>query len=92
MKSSIEEVNSLKTDVSIDLQELPEVILPPGIPPERQKYLYEQRLFCEPEYTDITCPQPELNSDTDQLAASVERSLIAHLQSVQACANLPTYN
>ena len=74
MKSSTEEVNSLKTDVSIDLQELPEVIPPPGIPPERQKYLYEQRLFCEPEYTDITCPQPELNSDTDQLAASVEKS------------------
>ena len=42
MKSSIEEVNILKTDVSIDLQELPEVIPPPGIPPERQKYLYEQ--------------------------------------------------
>ena len=31
-------------------------------------------MFCEPEYTDITCPQPELNSDTDQLAASVEES------------------
>ena len=75
MTSSTEEVNILKTDVSIDLQELPEVIPPPGIPLERQKYLYEQiRMFCEPEYTDITCPQPELNSDTDQLAASVEES------------------
>ena len=63
MTSSTEEVNILKTDVSIDLQELPEVIPPLGIPPERQKYLYEQiRMFCEPEYTDITCPQPELNS------------------------------
>ena len=42
MRSTTEEVNILKTDVSIDLQELPEVIPPPGIPPERQKYLYEQ--------------------------------------------------
>ena len=31
-------------------------------------------MFCEPEYTDITCPQPESNSDTDQLAASAEGS------------------
>ena len=46
MKSSTEEVNILKTDVLIDLQELPEVIPPPGIPPERQKYLYQQiRMF-----------------------------------------------
>ena len=75
MKSSTEEVNFLKTDVSIELQELPEVIPPPEIPPEWQKYLYEQiRMFCEPEYTDITCPQPESNSDTEQLAASVEES------------------
>ena len=42
MRSTTEEVNILKTDVSIDLQELPEVIPTPGIPPERQKYLYEQ--------------------------------------------------
>ena len=42
MKSSTEEVNILKTEVSIDLQEFPEVIPPPGIPPERQKYLYKQ--------------------------------------------------
>ena len=42
MKSSTEEVNILKTDVSIDLQEWSEVIPPPGIPPEWQKYLYEQ--------------------------------------------------
>ena len=42
MQSSTEEVNILKTDVSINLQELPEVIPTPGIPPERQKYLYEQ--------------------------------------------------
>ena len=75
MQSSTEEVNILKTDVSIDLQEMPEVIPPPGIPPEKQKNLYEQiRMFCEPEYADISCPQPESNSETDQLAAIVEES------------------
>ena len=58
--SSTEQVNIMKTNMSIDLQEMPQVIPPPGIPPERQKYLYEQtRMFCELEYADITCPQPE---------------------------------
>ena len=88
VQSSTEEVNILKTDVSIDLQELPEVIPPPGIPPERQKYLYKQiRMFCEPEYTDITCPQPESNSETDQLAAIVEESNCLPTKRARLCSH-----
>ena len=53
-------------------------------------------MFCEPEYTDITCPQPELNSDTDQLAASVEesncpptkRTSLCQFANIQACQSL----
>ena len=59
-------MNILKTEVSIDLQEMPKVIPPPGIPPERQRYLYKQiRTFYETEYADITCPQIESKSETD---------------------------
>ena len=58
--SSVETVDIWKPGISTDLQEMPEAIPPPGIPMERQKYLYKQiRMFCEPEYTDVTCPQPE---------------------------------
>ena len=61
--SSMEKVDIKKPGVSISVQEMPEVIPPPGIPMERQKYLYEQiRMFCEPEYEDITCPQPDSNN------------------------------
>ena len=60
--SPMEVVDIRKTDTFIGLQEMPEVIPPPGIPIDRQKYLYEQiRIFCEPEYADITCPQPQSN-------------------------------
>ena len=59
----MEKVDIKKPGVSISVQEMPEVIPPPGIPMERQKYLYEQiRMFCEPEYADITCPQPDSNN------------------------------
>ena len=40
--SSMEKVDIKKPGVSISVQEMPEVIPPPGIPMERQKYLYEQ--------------------------------------------------
>ena len=47
--SSMEKVDIQKPGISISLQEMPEVISPPRIPMERQKYLYEQiRLFCDP--------------------------------------------
>lgn len=60
--SSTETVDIKKIGVSISVQEMPQVIPPPGIPVDRQKYLYEQiRVFCEPEYADSTCPQPQLN-------------------------------
>ena len=86
--SSTEQVNIMKTDMSIDLQEMPQVIPPPGIPPERQKYLYEQiRMFCELEYADITCPQPELNNDADQLAAGVEESDCPPTKRVRLCSH-----
>ena len=72
--SSMEIVDIKKPGISIDLQEMPEVILPPGIPIDRQKYLYEQiRMFCEPEYAGITCPQPESN-DLTQSDPEVEQS------------------
>ena len=59
--SSTETVDLKKIGVSI-VQEIPEVIPPPGIPIDRQKYLYEQiRMLCEPEYADTTCPQPQSN-------------------------------
>ena len=88
MHSSTEQVNIMKTDMSIDLQEMPQVIPPPGIPPERQKYLYEQiRMFCELEYADITCPQPELNNDADQLAAGVEESDCPPTKRVRLCSH-----
>ena len=71
--SSVETVDIQKTGISINLQEMPEVIPPPGIPIERQKYLYEQiRVFCEPEYADITCPQPESN-DFNQSDSETEK-------------------
>lgn len=88
VQSSTEEVNILKTDVSIDLQEMPKVIPPPGIPPERQKYLYKQiRIFCEPEYADITCPQLKLKSETDQLAVSVEESNCRPTKCARLCSH-----
>lgn len=72
--SSMETVDIQKPGISIDLQKMPEVIPPPGIPIERQKYLYDQiRMFCEPEYADITCPQPE-SSDLTQPHGEIEMS------------------
>ena len=72
--SSMEKVDIQKLGISIGSQEMPEVIPPPGIPIERQKYLYEQiRMFCEPEYADITCPQPE-SDDLHQPSPEVEQS------------------
>lgn len=83
--SSKETVDIRKPNVSIGLQERPEEISPPGINIERQKYLYEQiRMFCEPEYADITCPQPQLNesdSEAEKLAcppASKRAKLCSH--------------
>ena len=39
--------------------ELPDVIIPPGLSPERQWYLYDKiREFCSEESRDLVCPQP----------------------------------
>ena len=38
---------------------LPPVLIPSGLSPERERYLYEQiRPFCQLEYRDVTCPVP----------------------------------
>lgn len=71
--SSMQKVDIQKPGISISLQEMPEVISPTRIPMERQKYLYEQIMFCDPEYADITRPQPESN-DLHQPNAGVEQS------------------
>ena len=52
-------VDIRKTGVEMDCSQLPECIIPPGLSLDRQTYLYEQiRVFCEPEYADVTCPMP----------------------------------
>ena len=57
-ESSTEEANILKAIVSG--HQMPEVIHPLGISPDRQKYLYDEiRKFCEPEFADVTCPRPD---------------------------------
>ena len=56
-------VDIRKPRMEIDLSHMPSLIIPPGIPLDRQTYLYEQiRVFCEPEYADITCPPPNIST------------------------------
>ena len=89
VQSSTAEVNILKTDVSIDLQEMPEVIPPPGIPPERQKYLYKQeRSFS---HSMQTLPVLSLNR-TLKLTSwrLVLSSLIAHYKVCETLLSLQT--
>ena len=39
--------------------DLPPIIPPPGLPLERQRYLFEKiREFCPPECRDLVCPEP----------------------------------
>ena len=73
--SSTEEVDIQKTGVSITLQDMPEIIPPPGIPMDRQVYLYEQiRMFCEPQYAEVTCPRPVLNNRTNESVPNAPES------------------
>ena len=44
-------------------------------------------MFCELEYADITCLQPELNNDADQLAAGVEESDCPPTKRVRLCSH-----
>ena len=52
-------VDITKPKVKIDHTQMPKLIIPTGLSIDRQTYLYEQiRVFCEPEYADVTCPPP----------------------------------
>lgn len=60
-KSDSEEVDVvlLKDDWSPSATELPELITPSGLTPNRQWYLFNKiREFCPDECQDITCPKP----------------------------------
>ena len=58
-------VDILKAGAEVNQLEMPQRIPPPGISLERQNYLFEQiRVFCEPEYADITCPEPSIPNVT----------------------------
>ncbi len=49
----------LKHPWTPDPHELPNVVLPKGLPAERQWYLYEKiRPYCSYETKDVTCPLP----------------------------------
>ena len=51
--------NMLKSNVEVSPDDMPNVIVPTGMSSDRQMYLFKQiRMFCEPEYADMTCPEP----------------------------------
>ena len=65
-------VNISKPGSDICSTDMPETINPPGIPLDRQKYLFEQiHMFCEPEYADITCPEPTIQNVTNGSTGSI---------------------
>ena len=79
--SPVENVSIVKIGEVVPIT-MPELILPPGISFERQTYLFEQvRMFCEPEYADITCPKPgsALQPHTEDSELNYPRSKRARL-------------
>lgn len=51
--------------------EFPSQVVPPGLSPERQWYLYDKiRPFCDEQYRDITCPVPRLRTPINSPAPS----------------------
>lgn len=47
---------------------LPSTLLPAGLSPERELYLYKQmRPFCQAEFRDVTCPVPQAHQQASQL-------------------------
>ena len=64
-------VKLLKDDWSPDPTDLPERIMPSGLSPARQWYLFNKiREFCPDECMDITCPEPSEPEDTPTPAAA----------------------
>ena len=53
-------ITLIKKDVIVDKSEMPEIIIPPGISLDRQKYLFEKiRPYCSSEAAaEATCPKP----------------------------------
>ena len=56
------QIKIVKDDVTIDVIEMPEIITPPGMSLDRQKYLYEKiRPYCANAIAaELTCPRPLL--------------------------------
>ncbi|XP_055955699.1 uncharacterized protein LOC126815989 isoform X1 [Patella vulgata] len=65
--SEEQEFHLLKSKDAVPQFRMPSIIPPPGLPPKRQWYLYDQiRDFCSEETRDITCPRPTVENDPAQ--------------------------
>ena len=73
-------ITSLKQPWTPKSTELPPVITPSGLSPEREWYLFDKiRPFCERRYQDITCPMPDLELPVLLLHSAQFHLLLIHL-------------